>query len=142
MNDYREALKRDPGLARARLGLADELRKAHRNVEAAAEYDRCIAREPNDSAAHLGAGQNLLEMDDLAAATRHLDRALALDPKNALVLKQFAEADLNRGDFAGRFPTWTVRSRSTRTTCNSGGAAASHWRGLNGRTWPRPKSPP
>jgi len=101
MNDYREALKRDPGLARARLGLADELRKAHRNVEAAAEYDRYIAIEPNQAAAHLGAGQNLLEMDELAAATRHLDRALALDPKNALVLKQFAEADLNRGDFAG-----------------------------------------
>jgi tetratricopeptide (TPR) repeat protein len=40
LNDYREALKRDPDLARARLGLADELRKAHRNAEAATENNR------------------------------------------------------------------------------------------------------
>jgi len=100
LNDYREALKRDPGLAIARLGLADELRKAHRNAEAATEYDRYLSLKPDDPVGHLGAGQNLLEMDDEVAATRHLDRSLALDPKNSLVLKQYAEAALNRGDFA------------------------------------------
>jgi tetratricopeptide (TPR) repeat protein len=99
LNDYREALKRDPRLARARLGLADELRKAHCNAEAAAEYDAYLALKPDDPAAHLGAGQNWLEMGDEAAATRHLERALTLDSQNASVLKQFAEVDLSRGDF-------------------------------------------
>ena len=54
LNDYREALKCDPALARARLGLADELRKAHRNVEAAAEYDRYLALKPDDPAGSSG----------------------------------------------------------------------------------------
>jgi tetratricopeptide (TPR) repeat protein len=100
LNDYREALKRDPRLERARLGMADELRKAHGNAEAATEYDKYLSLKPNDLAAHLGAGQNLLEMGEDEAATRHLEQVLTLDPKNALALKQFAEADLNRGDFA------------------------------------------
>jgi Flp pilus assembly protein TadD len=98
LDDYREALRRDPALARARLGLAEELRKAHRTAEAAAEYDAYLALEPGDPAAHLGAGRNLLEQGDEAAATRHLERALALDPKNADVHKEFAEAALRRGD--------------------------------------------
>jgi tetratricopeptide (TPR) repeat protein len=99
LNDYREALKRDPGLPKARLGLAEELRKAHRNPEAAAEYDRYLALRPSDPAGSLGAGQNLLELGDDATATRHLERALALDPKNPMALKQSAEAALLRGDF-------------------------------------------
>ena len=45
-NDYREALRRDPSLARARLGLAEELRKAHRTAHAAIEFDQCLALEP------------------------------------------------------------------------------------------------
>ena len=65
----------DPSLARARLGLAEELRKAHRTAEAAAEYDAYLALEPGDAAAHLGAGQNLMELGDEAAAARHLHRA-------------------------------------------------------------------
>ena len=40
LEDYREALRRDPDLAPARLGVAEELRKAHRNAEAADAYKR------------------------------------------------------------------------------------------------------
>ncbi len=43
--DYREALRRDPSLAAARLGLAEELRKAHRNAEAAPEFE-ALSRTP------------------------------------------------------------------------------------------------
>jgi tetratricopeptide (TPR) repeat protein len=100
LNDYREALKRDPTLAKARLGLADELRKAHSNAEAAVEYDAYLALKPDDAAGHLGAGQNRMEMGDETAATRHLERALALDPKNASALIELAEYDLRRAEFA------------------------------------------
>lgn len=100
MNDYREALKRDPAHAKARLGLADELRKAHQNAAAATEYSVYLARNPDDLSALLGAGQNLLEKGDEAEALRLLERALALDPKNATVLNELAEVSLRRGDFA------------------------------------------
>jgi tetratricopeptide (TPR) repeat protein len=99
--DYREALRRAPSLARARLGLAEELRRAHRTAEAAVEYAAYLALKPNDAAAHLGAGRNLMEHGDEAAATRHLNRVIELDCKNAEPLKELAEAAARRGDWAG-----------------------------------------
>ena len=98
--DYREALRRDPSLARARLGLAEELRKTHRNAEAAVEYDAYLALEPDDAVAHLGAGRNQMELGDETAATSHLKRAMALDGKNAEPLKELADAATRRGDWA------------------------------------------
>jgi Flp pilus assembly protein TadD len=98
-NDYREALRRDPSMARARLGLAEELRKAHRTVLAAVEYDACLKLEPDNAAAHLGAGRNLMEQGDLPAASRHLNRAMELDPKNAEPHKELAEAASRRGEW-------------------------------------------
>jgi tetratricopeptide (TPR) repeat protein len=99
-NDYRQALRRDPRSARAHLGLADELRKAHRTAEAAVEYDACIALDPNDAAAHLGAGRNLMELGDLTNAARHLNRVMVLDPKTAEPHKELAEAASRRGDWS------------------------------------------
>jgi tetratricopeptide (TPR) repeat protein len=99
-NDYRQALRREPRSARAHLGLADELRKAHRTAEAAVEYDACLALEPNDAAAHLGAGRNLMEHGDLTNAARHLNRVMVLDPKTAEPLKELAEAASRRGDWS------------------------------------------
>jgi tetratricopeptide (TPR) repeat protein len=99
-NDYREALRRDPSLARARLGLADELRKAHRNDEAAIEYDAYLAVEPNDAAAHLGAARSLRERGEHRAADAHLERVQALDATNVELFKEIADAAVNRGDWA------------------------------------------
>jgi Flp pilus assembly protein TadD len=96
-NDYREALRRDPSLARARLGLAEELRKAHRTAEAAIEYDTCIYLDQTNATAHLGAGRNLMEQGDEAGATRHLNRAIELEPKNAEPHKELADAAARRG---------------------------------------------
>jgi tetratricopeptide (TPR) repeat protein len=98
--DYREALRRDPSLARARLGLAEELCKTHRNALAAVEYDAYLALEPDDAVAHLGAGRNQMELGDEPAATSHLKRAMALDAKNAVPLKELADAATRRGDWA------------------------------------------
>ena len=98
--DYREALRRDPNLAKARLGLADQFRLAHRSAEASAEYDAYLTLAPDDPAGHFGASLNLLELGDEASATRHLDRAIALDPGNAQAHKERAEVDLRHGDAA------------------------------------------
>lgn len=96
--DYREALARSPNLAAARLGLAEELLKTHRNAEAAREYTAYLALRPDDPNGHVGAGRNARESGDSAAAVRHLDRALELDPRNVLARKERAGIDHQRGD--------------------------------------------
>ena len=99
-NDYREALRRDASLAKARLGLAEELRRAHRTAEAAQEYEIYLTTHPDDAEAHLGAGRNLMEQGDEKAAAVHLNRAITLDPKNAEPLKELADAASRNNDWA------------------------------------------
>jgi tetratricopeptide (TPR) repeat protein len=97
---YREALRRDPELDQARHGLAESLRKAHRNEEAAGEFAHYLSRHPDDPVALAGAGLNSLELGDLSKAAGLLDRALAVSPTNSAALKGRAEVDLQRGDQA------------------------------------------
>jgi tetratricopeptide (TPR) repeat protein len=95
---YREALRRDPELDPARLGLAESLRKMHRNEEAAREFAHYLARHPDDPAALAGAGLNALALGDLAEAARLLDATLARAPTDPAALKGRAEVDLHRGE--------------------------------------------
>ena len=85
---YREALRRDPDLDPARHGLAESLRKVHRNEEADQEYTNYLARHPDDPVALAGAGLNALEMGALSEAARLLDRALALAPTQPSALER------------------------------------------------------
>lgn len=98
---YREALKRDPGLDPARHGLAEALRKVHRNEEAAREYADYLSRHPEDPVALAGAGLNALELGDLSRAAELLDHALKVAPEDASALKGRAEVALYGGDLQG-----------------------------------------
>lgn len=95
---YREALRRDPDLDPARLGLAETLRLAHRPEEAEREYRAYLGRHPDDPAALAGAGRNALERGEDAVAADRLDRALALSPEDPSALKGRAELDIRRRD--------------------------------------------
>lgn len=97
--DYREALKRDPNSPRARSGLADGLRLAHRNAEAAEAYAASLRLQPDDPAAHLGAGRNAAALGNAAAALRHLTRAAALAPKDPEAQRALADLLTRQGDF-------------------------------------------
>jgi Flp pilus assembly protein TadD len=96
--NYRAALERDPYLDKARLGLADELRKLHRHAEAALEYATYLAHRPDDPAGLLGAGLTALESGDEAAAQGYLDRALKLAPNDPDAQDGRARLALRRGE--------------------------------------------
>ncbi|MFO0953801.1 MAG: tetratricopeptide repeat protein [Isosphaeraceae bacterium] len=97
---YRMALRADPGLDRARLGLAELLRDQHRPDEAAAEFAAYLSRHPDDASALTGLGTIETERGDLDAAAGHLDRALKIAPADPKALKNRALIDLRRGDAA------------------------------------------
>jgi Flp pilus assembly protein TadD len=97
---YREALRRDPDLDVARLGLAETLRQLHRAEEADREYKRYLGRHPDDPAALAGAGRNALELGDASSAAELLDRALALAPADPMALKGRSDVDIRRRDLA------------------------------------------
>lgn len=94
---YREALRRDPTLDQARLGLGDVLRGSHHNAEAAEQYAIYTAHKPEDPLGHLGAGQNALDMGNPDEAARSLDRALELAPRNAVALSARASVEVQAG---------------------------------------------
>ncbi len=98
IQNYREALKRDPNLAAARLGLADRLRQAHRLDEAALEYETYIKLKPDDPDGHTGAGRVALERSNTDEAVQHFERALKWNPKEPIALKELGVIDLNRGN--------------------------------------------
>lgn len=95
--DFREALRREPSLAEARLGLAELLSQGRSYDDASKEYDLYLKTRPDDAAGHVGAGRNdlLLHRDD--EALRHFDRALSLDPTNPAAHLEHAKLDLRRG---------------------------------------------
>ena len=95
----REALRRDPGLDKSRLTLAEHLRAAHRADEAAEAFDAYIARKPEDPAGLVGAGQNAMERGRLAEAVKYFDAALAVDPRDPPALKERANIDFRAGRF-------------------------------------------
>jgi predicted Zn-dependent protease len=100
IGSYREALRRDPDLDPARVGLAEMLRENHQNAEADKEYVRYLARKPDDPMGYLGAGRNALEMGDVDRAAHRLDRGLALEPRNSELLGARAAVEAKAHRFA------------------------------------------
>jgi Tfp pilus assembly protein PilF len=94
---YRAALERDPGLSKARLGLAEQLRLNHHCDEAAREYAAYIGSSPSDPVGYVGAAQNAVEMANEAEAVRLLGQALALDPHNAGALAARSAVEVRAG---------------------------------------------
>jgi tetratricopeptide (TPR) repeat protein len=99
IQNYLEALKRDPNLDKARLGLAERLRKDHRLDEARREYATYLARHPQDVEALDGAGIAALGAEDVESAVASFEAALALDPRDTTALRELAQINLRRGQF-------------------------------------------
>jgi tetratricopeptide (TPR) repeat protein len=97
---YREALRRDPGLDKARLGLAEQLRQSRRHAEAAVEYATYLDHRPDDPLGYLGAGQNALDHGEESEAIRLFDRALAMAPNDSVLLAARGTVELRHGRLA------------------------------------------
>lgn len=95
---YREALRRDPALDKARLGLARVLREANQPEESILEFRRYLEAHPDDADAHLEAARAALALGRQADAIADLDRALSLDASHVEALQERAGIDLARGD--------------------------------------------
>ncbi len=100
INNYREALRRDPNLDAGRLGLAKMLLDGHRIDEGEAEYAAYLARNPKSVPGHVGAGQIALLKGDLVGAEGHFKEALAFDPKDPTALRELGSIDLRNGNYA------------------------------------------
>ena len=100
VRNYREALRRDPSLLGARLGLAETLRKAALLDEAATEYEGLLALDPKNAKGQVGAGQVALLQGDLVAASRHFEAALAIDPRDKVALREVGLIEMNAGKLA------------------------------------------
>ncbi len=100
LGDFQEALRRDPNLLEARLGVAEELARTGKYREAAVEYDAYLAKVPDDPTALLGAGRVALELGKLELAVQRFDRVLTLDPENAEAHVEKAKFSRLQGDEA------------------------------------------
>ncbi|WP_435007161.1 tetratricopeptide repeat protein [Tundrisphaera lichenicola] len=97
MNNYREALRRDPKLASARLGLAELLLSEYRNDEAEVEFEKYLELEPKGVPGHIGAGKVAFLKGDIQGATEHFKEALAINPRSMEALREFALIELRIG---------------------------------------------
>jgi len=100
IQNYRAALDRDPSLGKARLGLAEQLRKAQRLDEAEHEYATLLARNPRDTEGLLGRARTAFGQGDIDGAVHSYEAALAVNPREPEALKELAQIDLRRGDFS------------------------------------------
>jgi tetratricopeptide (TPR) repeat protein len=94
--DYRQALKRDPGSDDARLGLGDTLRQLGRHEEALTEYRVYLERHPDSAETLAAAGLSALEGGNEDQALELLSRAVAADPASAAALDGLAAIALRR----------------------------------------------
>jgi tetratricopeptide (TPR) repeat protein len=100
--EFRNAVKKDPMLARARLRLADAYLRQGNGAGALGEYVRAADLLPKDADAQIQAGSLLLMAGRAELAKARADKALAVNPRNvnALVLRANALAGLKDLDGA------------------------------------------
>jgi predicted Zn-dependent protease len=97
IRNYREALRRDPGLNEARLGLAEKLREASLIDEAQVEFAELLRRDPKNIRGLVGEGGIALLKGDIQTAIHDYQAALELDPKERAALRELGLIDLSAG---------------------------------------------
>jgi TolB-like protein/Tfp pilus assembly protein PilF len=97
---YEQAVRIDPGFARAWAGLAGVYGVQSANGEISAQaaakrkeaFEQALELDPNLAEAHVRAAQYYWDTGDLQRAREHHGKAYALDPDNPMVLTDYAHA--------------------------------------------------
>jgi tetratricopeptide (TPR) repeat protein len=97
LRNYRAALERDPALAKAQFGLAEELSKERRFDEADEALHAYLKQCPSDARAFVALGRNAFQRGDLQGSLESFRKAVAIDPHQPDALKELAHADLQAG---------------------------------------------
>jgi tetratricopeptide (TPR) repeat protein len=97
IGNYRDALARDPNLAEARLGLAEQLAKDHQFDEAQREYRAYLERNPQDASALVGLARIAFQNGDIENTSKCFEAALKVNPRQPDALKELAWIDLRFG---------------------------------------------
>ena len=98
---YRDALKIDPNMPAAHLGLAKTLASTEPE-KAAAELENAMTTNPNLIDGHLLIAQHQIDSEEYAKATEEIGKALAVNPKSAdslSLLASIAFVQNNTADF-------------------------------------------
>src|SRR4030095_12358991 len=99
-DNYEEALRMDPGFARAWAGLAGVYGVQSANGEISAQaaakrkaaFEQALELDPDLAEAHVRAAQYYWDTGDLQRAREHHGKAYALAPDNPMVLTDYAHA--------------------------------------------------
>lgn len=111
---YREAIRKDPGLALAHSNLATALARQGQMEEAESEYRTAIQLHPDYAEAYHGLGVLLLSQEKFDAAIAEFRKALAADPNLGPTHLRLAGALAARGRLA---EAWTELQEAQRLGC-------------------------
>jgi Tfp pilus assembly protein PilF len=98
---YREALKREPESARARVALGDALIRQNRVTEAVAMIEPALKKDPQNAAAHIALGVARGLQGRIDESLRLLERAVAANPDIPAAWLNLGVTREQRGDHAG-----------------------------------------
>lgn len=107
-NAYRDALRLDPRLAPAYLGLAVAERGLGRTQEAVANARQYVARVPGDAEGHAVLGASLHDLGELQQALEHFRMSLRIDPGHASARHGIARVLLLMEQFDEGWPAWLL----------------------------------
>ena len=109
--DCKEALRLDPGLARAHSGLASAYASREDIERALASYDAALQIDPNLVTGYIGRGDIYAATGNFDRALADLSKAIALDPGSADVYQFRGQAYEAKGDAGRALADYTTAAR-------------------------------
>jgi tetratricopeptide (TPR) repeat protein len=111
IEQWREAIRLDPSLARAHHDLGMALRGKGQTAEAIPLLQKAVHLDPKNGTAYADLGDALQEQNDLDGALAAYQAALALVPKSAPVRNNLGYVFVKKGNLDGAIAEWREAAR-------------------------------
>jgi tetratricopeptide (TPR) repeat protein len=106
IEQWREAIRLDPGLVKAHYSLGMALRGKNQLAEAIAELREAVRLDPRNAAAFADLGDTLQENDDLDGALAAYQASLALVPNSAFVRNNLGYVFVRKNNLDRAISEW------------------------------------